>query len=255
MNESIESILFCEGYHDRAFWDGLLLKLGCTSLKSKGGVAVYDRFGEPVVGGQFAYHSKSGKFIRLFPCRSKNNVTPLARIRLSQKAAKPIDKIVLNFDYDVFADGTKNPNAKDHIASVEGMLNRMKIPFERPENEPSVFSIDGGSVKLNVIQWRSETPPSDILPNQQTLERVVCDAILKAHPERAQILSPWLAALPQASREEVKTFAWSHMSGWHASDGCEAFYSRLWEDSKVAEELKKLLEACGAWAVAEELAK
>jgi hypothetical protein len=28
--EPIESVIFCEGYHDRAFWSGWLLHLDCV---------------------------------------------------------------------------------------------------------------------------------------------------------------------------------------------------------------------------------
>ena len=135
------------------------------------------------------------------------------------------------------------------------MLKRKNSPFTMEAER--VFLIDSGSTKLTVIQWRTDAPPSDLLPMQQTLERLVCDALLKAHPDREKILAPWFDSLTQKSRDEVKTYVWSNMAGWYGVHSCDDFYRHLWDDQniKVREELIKRLEACGAWSVARELTK
>ena len=204
-------------------------------------------------GGQFGYYTVSEKFIRVVPCMGKDEIIPIVEDRLDRRLLERVEHMTLNFDSDLFADKTLNPKALDALASVKGMLERKNIQFVlKGERE---FVLDDGSTTLTVIQWSTDAPPTDILSNQQTLERLVCDALLKAHPDRLDTLTPWLASLPQKSRDEVKTFAWSHMAGWHAGDGCEAFYSRLWEDEKVVAELIQRLTTCGAWGVAEALAK
>jgi hypothetical protein len=56
-----ESVVLCEGYHDRAFWAGLLLFLGCNDPGIKQGiderVPVSDIRGDPVTQGQFYYYT------------------------------------------------------------------------------------------------------------------------------------------------------------------------------------------------------
>ena len=59
MNE-IESVVLCEGYHDRAFWTGWLQHLGCANPGQRQGSAeirVKDPWGDRVRGGEFAFHS------------------------------------------------------------------------------------------------------------------------------------------------------------------------------------------------------
>lgn len=253
MIELIESIIYCEGYHDRSFWDGILRHLGCTSLKTKDGTAVIDPFGEELKGGHFAYRSKSGRFIRLVPCHSKNDVIKFAKVRLKVIATKPVDRLILNVDSDM----------SSKLSVEEATQNRFSTLSDKARNiSPTAkmsdtldFNFEGGAPLIAFIDWHTDAPSSILLPDQQTLERLVCDALLTAYPERSKTLTPWFDSLPQKSREEVKTYAWSHMAGWHAGDNCDAFYSRLWEDEKVVEELRKRLETCGAWSVAEALSK
>jgi len=65
-----ESVILCEGYHDRAFWAGWLLYLGCTDpgLPPVGRTTrtpIDDPWGDRVIGGQFAYLSNTQQFIRV----------------------------------------------------------------------------------------------------------------------------------------------------------------------------------------------
>ena len=57
-----ESVIYCEGYHDRAFWAGWLTHLGCAdpgvpSAGSSMRRPIYDPWYTKVQSGQFAYHS------------------------------------------------------------------------------------------------------------------------------------------------------------------------------------------------------
>jgi hypothetical protein len=55
-----ESVILCEGFHDRAFWDGWLTLLKCDSAGFRPGTSGYpqnDPWGDPVRQGQFAYRS------------------------------------------------------------------------------------------------------------------------------------------------------------------------------------------------------
>jgi hypothetical protein len=106
-----ESVILCEGFHDRAFWAGWLRHLGCTDpgLPTAGRTTrtqLLDPWNTPVTGGQYAYHSKSGQFIRVRPCHGIGNILPAARVRLGQRPSKRLLQLVINIDPDVSAGGT-----------------------------------------------------------------------------------------------------------------------------------------------------
>lgn len=57
-----ESVILCEGFHDRAFWDGWLTFLGCNSDGFKPGTPGYpalDPWGDPVRRGQLLIARKA----------------------------------------------------------------------------------------------------------------------------------------------------------------------------------------------------
>jgi hypothetical protein len=66
---SQESVILCEGYHDRAFWGGWLKSLGCVvpqaNNKALATRIVKDPWGRSVSSGQFGYHSPTGNFVRI----------------------------------------------------------------------------------------------------------------------------------------------------------------------------------------------
>ena len=95
-----ESIVLCEGYHDRAFWAGWLTHLGCSDEGSRPGTNGYplrDPWNAVVRGGgQFAYRSRSGAFIRVRPCGGRNKVLPEAELRLRDRTARPVSRSQIN---------------------------------------------------------------------------------------------------------------------------------------------------------------
>src|SRR5262245_14149294 len=98
-----ESIILCEGFHDRAFWDGWLSLLGCKSDGFRPGTAGFpalDPWNAKVGAGQLAFRSKSGNFIRVSPCKGRSNILREARIRLSQRFTKSLVRLVVNIDAD-----------------------------------------------------------------------------------------------------------------------------------------------------------
>ncbi len=70
-----ESVVLCEGYHDRAFWAGLLLSLNCTDPRIVPGGKrrmTKDIRGETVTAGQFYYYTQTGNGLtRLCPVKVK----------------------------------------------------------------------------------------------------------------------------------------------------------------------------------------
>jgi hypothetical protein len=101
-----ESVVFCEGFHDRAFWKGWLFHLGCTDpgAQLKGASTrrpVSDPWGGNVIQGRFAFNSPTGHFIQVSPCGGKSNLIPLVRQRLKKHTTEPVRRIVVNEDSDL----------------------------------------------------------------------------------------------------------------------------------------------------------
>src|SRR5579862_2913081 len=100
-----QSVIICEGFYDRDFWAGWLTFLGCNDpgvpLPGKTDrMPIKDPKGKSVAGGHFAFLSKSQHFIRIVPCKGRQRVLRAADVYLSDRAAAPIKRLVVNIDSD-----------------------------------------------------------------------------------------------------------------------------------------------------------
>jgi hypothetical protein len=250
-----ESLILCEGFHDRAFWDGWLAYLGCNSVGFKPGTPGYpalDPWGDKVGGGQFAYRSKSGAFVRVRSCNAKANVLRAARIRLNERTTKALLRLVINVDVDTGAAG---------MATGPTGLRRQDVLHQVQQIDPSAamnvngdIQVDGGVTIVSLVRWAASDPSGPGLPAQQTLERLASAALVAAYPTRAVAVQSWLDGRPDPPGPDPKEHAWSYMAGWYAEQGCEAFYTNLWNEAQVAAELEARLRASGAWQIAAGLA-
>jgi len=259
-----ESVILCEGYHDRAFWAGWLEHLGCTDPGKrpgkKGRVPVVDAWDVRVAGGHVGYHSKSGKFVRIFHCDGKKNVYREARNRLKEEADRlskgatepRLARLIVNMDADVNADGS--PLETGFTQHDLRPLVKEYDPSAGESAEGDVLLFDG-AVIVSLVRWESGDGPAAGLPSQQTLERVVCAAVVAAYPKRGPAVHTWLESRPKGPAAGPKEYAWSHMAGWYADRACEGFYRRLWDDDKVVSMLESRLRQSGAWRIAEALAE
>lgn len=251
-----ESVILCEGYHDRAFWTGWLEHLGCENLgrprDGAGQIQVYDPWNSLVSRGEFAFRSKTGKFLRIVPCRGKDNVLPTAESRLKDREVKRLLRLVLNVDCDVSLSNTHSPRPGLSYQAVEALLRQFGEPGR---NEHGEFLLDAGATVVSVVRWKASDPITSGLPNQQTLERLVCAAVVAAYPNRGPAVQGWLDSRPDGPDAGPKEFAWSHMAGWYAERACEGFYRAVWKDGKLVSELESRLRQCGAWLIAEALAE
>jgi len=259
-----ESVILCEGYHDRAFWAGWLEHLGCSRPpdvgEKPGSGRVFDPWGREVNGGQYGYRSKTHKFIRIVPCRGdRKRVLREAdrrlkeeRQRVEQRAAESqLARLILNVDPDVTADGTSVRTG----FRFEDLQQRLrKHDSDLVEDRPGDLALFRGAVLISLIRWEATDQVADGLPNQQTLERLVCAALTAAYPDRGPAVKRWLDSRPDGPVAGPKEFGWSYMAGWYAEFGCEGFYRNLWLDGRVVTELKSRLAECRAWRVAEALA-
>ncbi len=99
-----ESRILCEGYHDRAFWDAWLRRLGCSDCgKAIPGTSqrdYRDPNGRRVGGGQFGFIAPAGAFIPLVPCQGDSGVLTKARLDLDELTTRPLVRLVINVDSD-----------------------------------------------------------------------------------------------------------------------------------------------------------
>ncbi|MFH1921347.1 MAG: hypothetical protein ABIP48_15890 [Planctomycetota bacterium] len=259
-----ESVILCEGYHDRAFWGGLLEHLGCTDPGKRPGktgrASVLDPWGDPVVRGHFGYRSKSDRFVRIFHCGGKRNVLREAQNRLREEGNRVrqraslgrLARLVITVDPDVNADGS-GVETGFRQQDLRSLVS--EFDSSATENTEGDILLFGGATAVSLVRWEASDPPGPGLPNQQTLERLVCAAVLAAYPDRGAAVQSWLDSRPKGPEAGPKEFAWSHMAGWYAEHACEAFYRAVWNDAQVAGELETRLRQSGAWRVAEALAE
>jgi hypothetical protein len=252
-----ESVIYCEGYHDRAFWAGWLVHLGCMDpgVPAAGSAtrrAIYDPWNTKVQSGQFAYHSPSGRFIRVVPCHGKTQVLPAVRTRLKQRSTKALTRLVINIDSDVTVTGVQAGSSGLQRQDVEHLLRTFDPGAA--VNSDGEIELDGGATKVSFVRWGVTDPPAPGLPDQQTLEQLASAAIAAAYPARAASVQNWLDARPIPPGADPKEHAWSYMAGWYAGHGCETFYSNLWNDPLVRIQLETRLRSSGAWQIASMLA-
>lgn len=246
-----ETYVICEGYHDRAFWAGWL-HLGCRDpgLRDSGQrKPILDPWGRTVKGGQFAFQSTRGHFVRVVPAGGKERVFERLRVRLSERTTEPVRRLVVNIDPDTPSEGGAVRTGL-RLADVESML-RSEDP--NASTRGTAVEIDGGATTIHLVRWEVPALLGMGVPAIQTLERLVCAAIVAAFPARGEAVQKWLDGRPDRPAPDAKEHAWSYMAGWYAESGCERFYSGLWEVDPVRAELQRLLGQSGAWSTVQSL--
>ncbi len=252
--EKTEAVIVCEGYHDRAFWAGLLLRSGCTdpgapSVQGGRRPKVKDPGGKPVEGGQFGFRTPAGGFIRVVPAHGNGALLGQALgIYLPPTRVPRARLVVCSSDADTIA-GSKLP---------EPTLNGLELTHAAGwQLQGHWFTRTADDPRLAVTSWACADPPGTPgVPAKQTLERVVCAALAEVFPARAKAVQEWLDSRPAPPAASPKAHAWSYMAGWHPEKGCEAFLQLVWDPDVVpgvAEAIETRLRASGAWPVIEQL--
>jgi hypothetical protein len=257
MNER-ESVVLCEGYHDRAYWQGWLLHLGCVDpgapeKPDSDRKPVYDPREKKVRGRQFGFRTPTGRFIRVVVYDGRSNLERAWKRQLKDRAAVPLQHLVLTCDGDCVGD-------IQHI--VDPLRRRVQDWFgdaglDSVSDDDGDVYVPGEDLRVSFVVWHA--PDEHVFGptaagEKQTLERLVCAAIGEAYPDRRPLVEAWLGSRPPEAPTSPKSHAWSHMAGWYADAGCEAFYRLLWGDEGIVKPLKHRLEQIGAWRVAELLA-
>lgn len=251
-----ETVVLCEGYHDRAFWKGWLTHLGCSDPSTPTGgktarTKVLDPWKTPVKGGQYAYYSKSTTFIRVVPCGGKSKVLQEAKKRLSDIPTRPLLRLVIAIDPDTPSTPGTTPVTGLLLHHVEHLV--MSFDPTAQANAEGEIELHGGTTRVGLVRWDVPDPSVPGVPDQQTLERLACAALTAAYPNRSQPVQAWLDGRPDKPLVDPKEYAWSHMAGWYADHGCEAFFTNLWIDARILAQLEARLRHSGAWQLVERI--
>jgi len=209
-----------------------------------------DPWGRRVTGGAYAFRSPSGRFIRVTPCHGKSNVLPRARSRLKDRIDQTLAHLVVALDSDQPA--AAHPTYGEPLTS-RGADSVLKGEGATRSVDDEYQFEDG--THAYVVEWRALESETSLLPASQTLERLICAALIAAYPNRAEPVRTWLDSRPTAPPARAKEFAYSHMAGWYAEQGCDAFFRHIWLDELVRRELEGRLRVIGAWRVAEAVVK
>lgn len=246
MNER-QHIILCEGYDDRAFWCGWLLRLRCQDL-SKQSRSVSDPWGRKVTGGQFGFKTPGGTFVRLQPCQGKPKLKPSTHSLVKKHPTNPIGRLLVSFDADDDATGAPTTSSRDFFADIVRSLDP-----EAKLDETNACTFQG--IELAPVIWTCSDEDTRCLPSKQPLERLVVASIVHAHPDRGNAVRDWLDASPLVDGDIThKHFSLSHMAKWYTKHGCDAFYKEIWQEDAVREQLEARLRSCGAWQHVQDLA-
>ena len=271
------SLILCEGPEDRAFWGGLLHARGWAQVKPKsgrGGEARRPRGrkgrgGGGAAGGDRRPHTfgtpePSDKdpdpaprpYVEVHPTGGGGNLLPTLRSLLEEDRADPvITRTLLNFDTDLSAEDERDGRTGLTVDGVRSSLDGGGWPSHAAEGEPGSLRLDGGPV-VTLTPWRTADPVGDGVPEKQTLERVVCTAVV-ARPDRGPAVAGWLKSrpglVPGVEPHRHKSTALSYYAGWYPGGGSFAFFAGLWRDPPVAAELERLLRDAGTLAAVDRL--
>lgn len=242
--EPKQHVVLCEGYEDRSFWKGWLLRLGCVDPTDGGSKHVDDVCGRPVKGlGRYLFRTPAGSDVIVQPFHGRSNARQAVEEYLGGKQIYRPHRLVLNLDSD--AEDASDRSAEDQVRGIARGLGA-----EGAGNGP--FEIGGSA--LYALIWRCADPePTPGVPTKQTLERLVAAAICAARPDRGPAVKAWLEAEPHGL-ELPRSYGYSYYAKWHADGGSGSFYELLWRDDSVVAALRHRLNATDAWNTVEELA-
>ncbi len=251
--------IYCEGCFDQKFWSGMLKRQGCKPPQNRAMKSapseVRDPDGQVVKKGHFLFISPSGGIIRIIGCDGKPNVVPAVnqRLRTFETETHPANRVIVNLDSDQHADGQKR---------VESIITSQSLQSQlRPLDPTATLDSDGtisakeGRLSIHLVDWSTDDEATDWLPNQQTIERLICSALFSVYPNRGPQVSAWLKSRENPPVVSAKEYAWSYMAGWHSEKGCSTFYECLWDDEMVALALQSRLAKSNIWPIVESLTR
>ena len=261
-------LILCEGYDDRSFLAGFL-QHHCQCKEPAPEARRPSKYGK----GAYVFFNAGGSHeIHVLPCQSVSQVLQSFKnnVRAIASGVHPeIDFLALFTDHDTAADregpaaaGSASPLVKPQ--SIKDFLDEATIKYRESgsRNVPQwqIERADKSQCVVALLHVRTQDAgPRKGLPSKQTLERLVCHAIAKAHPDRTKTVADWLASRKDkpvhTDRQESKEHAYSYLAGWYASDGCDYFFRHIWEQAQPREHLVHEMRDTGILQTLESMAK
>lgn len=259
-----EFYIFCEGFHDRAFWSGMLTTRNWEEAYNKSKrIRAKDPRDRTVEGGRYAFYQDFGDFreyAEVIPVDGESKILSTADNRLkdvksyvenSQKSpnsapsTEPKYIAVLSVDDDT----TVESGATLPTLSVQHAKTALESLDSQLVVENDVFYLFSRSCAVHITRWKAGAEEIRGVPAKQTLERLVCAAICEAYAARSEDVEAWL----QDKQPSPKSYAWAYMAGWYSEHGCDDFYREIWRDEVLRPILERQLKAIGAWAIFDSL--
>lgn len=225
----LQHVILCEGYDDRAFWTGWLQHLGCTSR----GRGARDPWGRPVRGGEYAFDTPGGCFLRVVPVGGDSKLKSKVRFFLAAHATHPVGYLIVNWDRDDPPDTSEGTSDQDRLRDMLGEAS-----------EDGAWQRTPAGVRAGALVWHIPVDAGGPgVPEKNTLECLVAAAIARAYDERAASVESWLHDPAAPEGVGPKHYAYAYLAKWYAELGCEYFYEHVWSDDVVSSELEELLGA------------
>lgn len=226
-------LILCEGYDDRAFWRCWLLSLGAVDLFVE---AAFDRTkldenlrrsGVKSSDGDFCLRAGNGDILLIRPSKGVDKLWGKARVALKDGL---VNRLILNCDSDQPSD--REP------------LERRKLQLEQLRAELRA------DIAIDLVVWHCGDPPGlPGVPEQQTLERLICAAIAAAQPEQWKQAVESFLRLDPVFGPTHKNFAHAYWAKFFAHD-FDDLYQAVWSRERypeIAAGLEQRLRSNGDW--------
>jgi hypothetical protein len=244
------SVVLCEGFYDRAFWYGMLQHLGCRFEREIANLSAPTNYRK--AGGEYDGNTANANFVALRPIGGIKNTKRTLESVIRELPKMAWDNIVICVDSDL--DATKAGTNSWAMTDIQKWVAGVSPDIETAVTADGVLELNGGSTKVFLVYWETADAPSEGIPNQQTLERLVCAAMKEVYPERADEVQKWLNTRTNPPSTAMKEFSWSYMAGWYSEVGCETFYELIWKDENLRNAIIGRLEQKVYWGIIQNVA-
>lgn len=223
-------LILCEGYDDRAFLKCWLLRLGAADLwqEAERRLPLLKKIlrdqGVAWNPGDFSVRSQGGSVLTIRPVDGKDNLWMGAQAALDNRL---VERLILTCDSDEPA-GHPEPTAQRRR-----QLQRLQT-----------------ALPCDLVVWHCGDPSGlPGVPEQQTLERLICASIAAGQPET------WKQAVEEFLRREPvfgpnhKNFAHAYWAKFFAHD-FDDLYSAVWSQDcfpEIGQQLENRLRRNGDW--------
>jgi len=241
MSDRVVRTVVCEGYYDRSFWGQWLENLGLEP-QTPDNKSQFGRFA--VAGGRLAFRTQTDAIVQvLFPRdpQGRPGIPGLVADEAKDRRRDHWEHLVVCEDSDA-----TDTNAGSGLTAAD-----VRAWTDIPD-----------ATQVSVVQWRAADAARPGIPAKQTLERLICAAMVAAYPDCGVPVQAWLDSRPDGPSRiaehgeaaQTKAFAWSYQAGWFPHRAGDDFFRAVWQDEAIAAQLEKRLAANGAWAIAQALA-